>query len=94
MVGLVFEQVRAYRYRSSGECTTWHWAAYGKLVEVESSAWIDELLKARLHTDGPLWHQLHHFMIYVDDDGCYEVAAARWRLIPPQPGLDGRPLPA
>lgn len=92
MVGLAFTRVRAYRFRADGECTAWHIAAYEKLVEVLDSPWIEELMAVRVGTYGPLPWPVRHFMAYFDDAGCFEIAAADWSVLPPQPGLDGRPL--
>jgi hypothetical protein len=71
--GLRFLRVRAYRYRAEGHCTIWHiHDAYDTLVEVEDSEWVAELLADE--ATGTEW-DIHHFLIYIDDSGAYEVAA-------------------
>ena len=79
--GFRFVRVRAFRYRAEGHCTAWHVdGAYDTLVEVESSAWIDEIRR-----DSPLggheW-KMHHYLIYVDDAGAYEVISESIERIP------------
>jgi hypothetical protein len=76
--GLLFDGVRALRCRASGECTSWHKDPYGQLVEVADSDWV-----AELEAVPPLsiW-EMHHYMIYLDQDGCYEIIAKSWEVLP------------
>lgn len=77
---LSFGGVRAHAHRSEGVSTEWHVKdSYDTLVEVSSSAWLEEiedLDRRRGHLRDPL----HHFMIYVDSEGAYEVIARDWHL--------------
>jgi hypothetical protein len=76
--GLRFEKVRAYRFRSEGHCTAWHVeGVYDTLAEVSGSEWVSELLDAESAGSRGRW-EIHHFMIYVDSAGCFEVGAASW----------------
>lgn len=76
-----FDRVRAYRHRAESHCTVWHLDAYDTLVEVENSAWVAELLEA-MPEDMRSLFEMHHYMIYLDSSGCYEVVAASWRFLP------------
>jgi hypothetical protein len=76
--GLGFARVRAFRFRSEGHCTPWHVAGtYDTLAEVVESPWVRELLAAEPTETGGHW-DIHHFMIYIDSAGCYEIGAASW----------------
>ena len=80
--GLRFAKVRAYRFRSEGHCTAWHVdGVYDTLAEVTSSEWVGELMAAEPAETWGHW-EIHHFMIYVDSAGCYEVAAESWSWLP------------
>jgi hypothetical protein len=77
--GLRFEKVRAYRFRSEAHCTAWHVeGVYDTLAEVSSSEWVSELLAA----DSADQWEIHHFMLYVDSAGCYEIGAESWSWLP------------
>jgi hypothetical protein len=72
--GFRFSGARAFRYRAEGHCTAWHIEAYNSLVAVDHSDWLNEILGANLPGISSPW-DLQHFMVYVEDDGAYEVAA-------------------
>lgn len=75
-----FDSVRAYRYRTEGHSTAWHMGdTFNAVHEVVGSEWVAELA-ADEHT-GTRW-EMHHFLVYLDDDGCYEVVAQSWSLLP------------
>lgn len=79
--GLRFEKVRAYRWRAESHCTGWHVeGVYDTLAEVENSEWVAELTMVEPEDARGFW-VMHHFMLYVDDDGCYEVAAESWEML-------------
>lgn len=83
--GIEFQGIRAYRRRAESHCTKWHIAdAYDTLVEVENSEWVAELLAA-MQPDMRDMFEMHHYMIYLDSVGCYEVVAASWRFLPETP---------
>ncbi len=76
--GLRFEKVRAYRFRSEGHCTLWHVdGVYDTLAEVSPSEWVSELLAAEPAETWGRW-EIHHFIIYIDSAGCFEIGAASW----------------
>lgn len=80
--GLRFEKVRAYRFRAEGHCTAWHVdGVYDTIAEVVGSSWVADLLAAEPADTGGRW-EIHHFMLYVDSAGCFEVAAAAWSWLP------------
>lgn len=79
--GVEFSRRRAYRYTAESHCTLWHLDAYDTLVEVEDSEWVAELLEA-MPEDMRAMFEMHHYMIYLDSSGCYEVVAASWRFLP------------
>lgn len=80
--GLHFEKVRSYRYRAESHCTYWHiHDAYETLVEVVGSSWVAELVDVQPLDRRDQW-EIHHFMVYVEDDGCYEIAAQSWSWLP------------
>ena len=84
--GIRFKRVLATRTRSERCCTEWHIeGAYDTLVEIGSSLWIDEL-----QNDIPVrWkdeQEMHHYMIYLDSAGCFEVIAESWESLPEERG--------
>ena len=83
--GVRFERVRAYRFRAESHCTVWHIKdAYDTIVEVSPSDWIAELLAAQPPgMGGDL--EPHHYLLYIDSTGCFEIAAASWSLLLDEP---------
>ncbi|MDR1449460.1 MAG: hypothetical protein LBI84_04545 [Propionibacteriaceae bacterium] len=80
--GLRFDRVRAYRFLAESHCTLWHVEdEYDTLVEIEQSSWAAELLAAEPDGSRYGW-QIRRFLIYVDDSGAYEVAAAGYEWLP------------
>jgi hypothetical protein len=51
---------------------------------VTGSDWVSELTAAEPTGTRGSW-EMHHFMIYIDSAGCYEVAAQSWFLVPEEP---------
>lgn len=79
--GLRFEKVRAYRFRSEGHCTAWQVeGVYDTLADVADSEWVNELLAAEPPETWGRW-EIHHFMIYIDSAGCFEIGAESWTWI-------------
>jgi hypothetical protein len=84
--GLRFQDVRAYRFRAESHCTLWHIRdVYDTLVEIEDSDWVEELraLSKRVTQRS---REIHHYMIYLDSSGCYEIAARSWEALPEEEG--------
>ncbi|HVK37689.1 MAG TPA: hypothetical protein VNA88_04200 [Candidatus Kapabacteria bacterium] len=83
--GIQFASVKALRKRSENLCTAWHIdEVYDALVEIEDSEWMAEL---RADADGypEFLDGMHHYMIYLDSVGCFEVVAGGARAIRPVP---------
>jgi hypothetical protein len=79
--GIRFDRVRAHRHRAESHCTVWHIDAYDTLVEVRDSEWVAELREAMPEDMRGLF-EMHHYMIYLDSEGCYEVVAKSWEFLP------------
>lgn len=77
-----FKQVRAMRTRAETCCNASHIeGVYDTLVEIKDSPWVEEIL---IDTQ-PHWRekwQAHHYMIYLDSVGCFEVIAESWAALP------------
>jgi hypothetical protein len=84
--GISFKRVTATRTRTERCCTVWHTEAYDKLVEVHESSWLKEI---EADTD-PNWRYkatMHHYMMYLDSAGCFELIAESWELLPTKIGI-------
>ena len=79
--GIEFRRVLAMRKRAERCCKAWHIeGAYDTLTEIESSPWVEEM---RADTTGQ-WRdkwETHHYMIYLDSVGCFEVIAESWAAL-------------
>jgi len=79
--GIKFGKVAAVRTRAERCCKSWHIeGAYDTLVEIEGSAWVEEM---RADTQ-EMWRNkwaMHHYMIYLDSVGCFEVIAESWAVL-------------
>ena len=79
--GIKFSHVLAVRIRSERCCTAWHIeGAYDTLVEVEDSPWVKEMRADTTEQWRSKW-AMHHYMIYLDSAGCFEVIAASWEAL-------------
>lgn len=91
--GIAFNGLLATRSRSERCCTEWNIEeAYDTLVEIEESSWVREL---RADTDEQ-WRdywEMHHYMIYLDSAGCFELIAHSWNLLPVEEGTWNETLP-
>ncbi len=75
--GIRFVRARAFRFRAEAHCTTWHSRdTYNQLVEISDSEWAAELYRPNRE-----W-EMHHYMVYIADSGCYEVASESWEWLP------------
>lgn len=80
--GVQFHRVRAYRYRAESHCTAWHIeGTYDTIVEVKGSDWVAELAAAE---PSETWgfFEMHHYMLFIDSAGCFEVVGRSWSLLP------------
>lgn len=79
--GIRFLGVRAFQFRGEVECTAWQITdIYNRMAEVEDSSWLTELLQTAAARNAG-W-AMHHYMLYREDIGCFEVAAASWSWMP------------
>jgi hypothetical protein len=79
--GIRFEKTRSYRFAAESHCDEWQiGGVYDRLVEIQDSPWIEALNRSRVLDKREPW-PIRHYMIYVGDDGCYEVAAERWSMV-------------
>ncbi len=77
-----FEDVIAFKFLSEEMCGEDQFAALDKLVEVKDSAWTQKVSDA-YDVRGL---QRHHYRVYFDDYGCFEVFSASFT-----PGTNGGP---
>jgi len=79
--GIKFSKVAAVRKRAERCCKSWHIeGAYDTLVEVEGSPWVEEIRVDTQEQWRDRW-QMHHYMIYLDSVGCFEVIAESWAAL-------------
>ena len=80
--GIEFHRVLAMRHRTERCCTAWHVeGAYDTLVEVEGSPWVQEMRAETNQQWRDKW-ETHHYMIYLDSVGCFEVIAESCDALP------------
>lgn len=73
-----FSKVLAVRTRAERCCKAWHIEeVYDTLVEVKSSLWVEEMRTDTTEQWRNKW-EMHHYMIYLDSAGCFEVIAESW----------------
>lgn len=79
--GLAFSRVLALRSRAERCCQPWHIeGAYDTLVEIEGSPWVQELRSETAAQWRDRW-ETHHYMIYLDSAGCFEIVAESWTAL-------------
>ena len=79
--GIKFSKVAAVRKRAERCCKSWHIdGAYDTLVEVEDSPWVEEIRADTQEQWRDKW-QMHHYMIYLDSVGCFELIAESWATL-------------
>lgn len=87
--GLMFKKVRAHSHTAESHCPAMKIeASYDKLVKIFDSEIIKGLLKYTAEDQRDSW-SLNHFMIYFDSDGCYEIIAESWEVLPEKEGSLG-----
>lgn len=85
--GLKFKKAIAHRHHYDVCCTIWHIRdVYDTLVEVKESSWLKELKDIATENKRDI-SDMHHYMIYFDDAGCYEIIASSWEILPEEEGL-------
>lgn len=87
--GIRFKRVYATRTRAESCCKVCDIeGAYDTLVEVMDSKWVPELQTDTIDRQlklGEEW-EMHHYMIYLDSSGCFEVVAESWETLPEEVG--------
>jgi hypothetical protein len=79
--GIEFSKVLAVRTRAERCCKSWHiQGAYDTLVEVEGSPWVEEMRADTAEQWRNEW-ETHHYMIYLDSAGCFEIIAESWAAL-------------
>ena len=79
--GIKFNRVSATRTRAERCCTAWHIeGVYDTLVEVEESSWLKEITSDTEEMWRDKW-EMHHYMVYLDSVGCFEVIAESWQIV-------------
>jgi hypothetical protein len=88
--GIRFNRVSATRTRAERCCTSWHVeGAYDTLVEIEGSPWVEDTRAKTAERWRNEW-ETHHYLIYLDSAGCFEVIAASWEVLPEEHGAWAR----
>jgi len=83
--GIEFRKVSAMCKRAERCCKAWHIdGSYDTLVEIESSSWAEEIQRDTAKQWRGKW-EMHHYMIYLDSVGCFEVIAESWAALPEEP---------
>jgi hypothetical protein len=75
-----FTGVRAVSFTAYESCDVQQVDAYGKLLELSESSWIERLRQTHFATMDNA--DLRHYRIFLDEVGCYEVAATGFRAEP------------
>ncbi|HEY8749541.1 MAG TPA: hypothetical protein VIM11_16275 [Tepidisphaeraceae bacterium] len=93
--GIRFKRIKATRTYSESASNAWHIeGAYDTLVEIENSPWVEELqgnTADRQRRIGETW-EMHHYMIYLDSSGTFEVIAESWEALPEEAGSWPNPM--
>jgi hypothetical protein len=74
-----FVKPRFYRYTALPNCTPEMASAYFKLVEMTSSSEVRAFIKSDT-SNQRAYGDLHHFLIFLDETGCYEVFSESVKL--------------
>jgi hypothetical protein len=81
---ICFDKIWWYSFSSTYCCTPWHInSSFDCLVEVVQSEAIADLSKKSESARRRFGKDLimRHFMIYLDEVGCYQIIASRWSVI-------------
>lgn len=75
-----FSKVAAVRTRVERCCKSCHIEkSYDTLVEVECSPWVEQIRVDTAEQWRNKWG-MHHYMIYLDSAGCFEIIAESWAV--------------
>jgi hypothetical protein len=93
--GIRFKRPGVTRTHSESFSRVWHIeGSYDTLVEIENSPWVEELQADTADTQrrlGQKW-EMHHYMIYLDSSGTFEVIAESWEALPEEAGSWANPM--
>ncbi len=80
--GLLFNAPTALRHRAERSCIVDQIeSSYDTLIEITDSDWVSELRADTAEGWKDSW-ETHHYRIYMDSAGCYEVVAESWSVLP------------
>jgi hypothetical protein len=80
--GIGFKRAVYLQKRSEGLCIVWHLKeCYDTLIEIENSSLIEELSREVPGREHYL-DKMHHYLIYLDSVGSFEIIAESWELLP------------
>jgi hypothetical protein len=79
-VGIQFRRAMLFQKRAESFCRVEHIeGCYDSLVEVEASAWLEEEYSSKVRERARM-KEIHHYKIYLDSVGCFEVLAESWNV--------------
>lgn len=77
-VSIQFHRAMLIQQRAESFCTAEHIeGCYDSLVEVEASSWLEAERSLAIKAG---MKEVHHYKIYLDSVGCFEVLAERWNV--------------
>jgi hypothetical protein len=80
-ISLVFEEIEVYKCTYHSACTSEMVStAYGKLIDLQQSDWLTEVLTIRGRKKHLEPRDLHHLMICFDDGPCYEFICSKFTV--------------
>jgi hypothetical protein len=79
-----FKKIRFHRFTALPNCTSRQVSAYFELKEVERSEELAEYIK-KDQSSAKAYSSLRHFIIFLDETGCFEVFAEEAKLLPNNP---------
>ena len=81
--GFRFRKIRAYRYKADAYRSLWEVEFSScKLIEILESRWVKELRSKSMYGKDDDCFIMRHFMFSFGEEGCFEVIAELWELLP------------
>ena len=71
-----FVGVKGFQFNSFAVCSADQMEAYGKVVEILRSTWIESVTRSSHEALGTI----HHYRIFLDEVGCYDVLCSDVKL--------------
>lgn len=85
--GIKFIGTRCFKHCSEIHCSAWQIEdVFDTLMEILNSRWIDELYRIT-PLDLIEKAEMHHYIIFMDSTGCFEIIAREWKEITVQEGF-------